>query len=159
MKKILTRIVKIIKLVLVFCISLWVYANLLDYLFLLFWNFDIFSYSSWQKLSNFWNAGGTFKNPKELSLLFSIIFAIPIWIVLCILLYKIKYIETIFKLFRYFNKEETNTEEERIVIKNIGIQNVSQEEAMLTKVKNEQIETHSANKLRNAFLKKISKTK
>ena len=141
------------------CINLWVYANLLDYLFLLFWNFDIFSYASWQRLSDFWNAGGTFKNFKELSLLFSIIFAVPIWVLLCILLYKIKYLESIYKLFQIIAPSEKDTSTDRIIIKNIGCHSVSHEEAMLTSLKNKQAETHSANKIRSAFLQKINKLK
>lgn len=71
----------------------YVFIYLADALFIMIWNFDFTSSSSWQVVSSYWNRGGTIKTTSDI-LLFVALGLLPIfWLIGLLRAIKIKYMQ------------------------------------------------------------------
>ena len=71
----------------------YVFIYLADILFIMIWNFDFTSSSSWQIVSSYWNSGGTIKTTSDI-LLFAALGLLPIfWLIGLLRVLKIKYLQ------------------------------------------------------------------
>ncbi len=103
-----------------------------------FWNFDIFSITSYAKLVEFWENGGVFKTFKDLSLIVCLLL-LPISIIVSTYkLYKKGFWKTVlFPLIFTYRKltRPKNLEPEHVSIKNLGAKEKTLDEIISEKIK------------------------
>ena len=75
------KLLKLIRFFVVGIVWSYIFIALAGLSFIYFWNFNIFSASSWQKIDYFWQAGGIIKTYKDYWFLFSLFFLPILWII------------------------------------------------------------------------------
>lgn len=134
------------------------FVFILENLLSVFWNFNILSYYSWKTLSNFWNNGGIFKTPADITLLFILVMTPFLFIIGFVKIKKINYFEKLCSFFKFLKKRPKENHE-RILIKNIKsteqiIENIKNEIASIKPEKNKE-----AFSVRSKVLNKLNKDK
>ena len=110
------KIIKFIRNCVVFILWTILFTFIIKNILHIFWNFNIFSAHTWKTLFAFWNQGGVFKTPSDLTLLL-ILFLTPfLYIIGFIKTKKTNYLKLLSSLFKIFNKTPKNNFE-RILIK------------------------------------------
>lgn len=152
---------RILKVSIVGLIWTYLYVRSTQLLFIYAWNFDYFSASSWQKIFDFWNSGGTIKKGKDYLFLFSLLMLIPIWLIGWRILFKINFLSVLILPITLYNDRiirKYGASSKRIILKNMGVSIKTEDDV---KSKLEAIkpnEWNEANKIRDAVQEKFKKT-
>lgn len=134
------------------------YANLL---FLYLWGFDLFSATSWQKISIFWNNGGAIKKGQDYAFLLMLFALLPFWLWTWRLICRTDFLQILLWPFEAYNrhiiKKYGSSSGRRISLKNIGQSTSVEEKIKITQAAVKPNPEQDADKIRQAVKNKLSK--
>lgn len=154
------KFLRFIRAMMVACGWTFLFVYLFQALFVLIWNFDFTSDTSWEIMREYWNRGGIIKSPLDIAL-FAALALLPIlWYIGLRKVLKIDYLRLIISPFDGFRRMVANkTSTERIVIRNIksGEQRAEEIKGELSSLKPEK--TQNAQFIRTEIREKRSDDK
>ncbi len=136
----------------------YVFIYLTNLLFVVIWNFDFMSSSSWRVMEQYWENGGIIKSASDV-LLFVGLFALPIlWLIGLRRALKAKYLQLIFSPFKFiynlFNRSSGNTDRISIRYTKSNEQKVEEIRGQLESLKPKKAQ--SSQGIRSSIKEKIS---
>ncbi len=154
------KILRLIRALIIACGWTFLFVYLFQALFVLIWNFDFTSDTSWAIMREYWNHGGIIKSTLDIAL-FAALALLPIlWYIGLRKALKVDYLQLIISPFNRFRRIAANkTSTERIVIRNIksGEQRADEIKDELSSLKPEK--TQSAQFIRTEIREKRSDDK
>lgn len=134
-----------------------------QFLFRIFWKFELLNPKSYQMLREYWENGGVFNTFRDCSLGAALLLFPVFWLFSGYKLYKYglgKFLSMpIIKTYRHFTRPKT-LDIEHVTIKNMGTKDKSLDEIIAEKLKEEGINSkaHMAKDLRKQISAKIGET-
>ncbi len=159
------KLFKLIKILLVGSIWTYIFIYFADMAMVKFWHFSLLRIDDWATISTYWNSGGKIKTGKDFAFLFSIALIPAVWLWGWSLACKVNYPALLLAPFEWLrNRSLAHYNDERIVIKNIGLteEKVSEEELIKDQLKNlekEIDENKETLKIRENIAEKINNLK
>lgn len=151
-------IFKLLKVSLIGIIWSYIYLWAVQALFVNFWHFDFLAKTDWQKISWFWNGGGTIRSSKDYLFLFSLLMIIPFWLIGWKIFYNFRYLEFFLAPLILYNRyivRKYGQNSQRIILRNIGsgkkVEQEIKEKTAAVKPK----EWHEADRIREAVQHKL----
>ena len=148
--------------------AIWSYVLLLgsEWAMMKFWRFDVLDFKSWKIIADWWNGGGKIKTGRDFLFLFSIAASIVIWLWGWRKACRVKFKNVMLAPLEWLNRQmlKKYSQEERIVIKNIGLkeEKKSEEDIIKEELKNmgQRLDDRKESaKIREAMAEKINMIK
>lgn len=132
------KIAKLLRFTTISAFVLAVLAYIGQFLFKLFWNFDLLNQKSYQVLYNYWEKGGVFNTFRDCSLGVALFLFPVIWLAVSHKIYKKGFWKSILALIDKSYRKITrpqNMEIEHVSLKNIGGKDKTLDEIITDKIK------------------------
>lgn len=155
---------KLIRFLLIGAIWAGIYGNIVRFVLIKFWQFDILYRKQWIVVEGFWNNNGVIYGMSDYLLLVSMFILLLIWIWGWYKLYKVNYGKKILGLINYISNrglEKYEENSQHIVIKNLKVgEKMTIEEVIQDRIKQEHNEKREgAQDLRKKISEKINNYK
>lgn len=132
------KIAKLLRFTTISAFVLVIIAYAGQFIFKLFWNFDLLNQKSYQVLYEYWEKGGVFNTFRDCSLGVSLLLLPIVWLVISRKIYKKGFWKSIMALIDKSYRKMTrpqNMEVEHVSIKNIGGKDKTLDEIITDKIK------------------------
>lgn len=159
------KIKNLLRFTIISVFTLTVLAYVGQFLFRIFWNFELLDKDSYATLKEYWEKGGVFNTFRDCSLGISLLLLPIIWIKWSYKIYKKGFFKTILffidKTYRKITRPK-NMEAEHVALKNIGGKDKTLDEILADKIKEQNKNTNSGHmsaNLRKQISAKIEENK